>query len=261
MEKKAYLKNQTGQRIVGLFDLPKGRGQFPVVIICHGFKGYKEQRHLKTLAQQLAKNGIAAFRFDFTNEVGGSAGTIENIKFSQELIDLRSVIDFVSKQKFVNPTKLGLAGHSLGGQVILTYTPTDPRIKVLADLAGVTYRGAGDTNLEKGFRGKTDQIKQAGYFIVESRSKRKKYKIRFDFYTDLLKHDTLGQIKKINIPTLIIHGSEDSSVPLKHSQTAYKLLSQPKRMVIILGAPHTWKEPQHYKKINPIIVGWFKKYL
>ena len=44
---------------------------------------------------------------------------------------------------------IGLAGHSMGGQIVLTYAPTDPRIKVLADLAGVAYRGAQDTELEK----------------------------------------------------------------------------------------------------------------
>ncbi|OGY45399.1 MAG: hypothetical protein A2744_04310 [Candidatus Buchananbacteria bacterium RIFCSPHIGHO2_01_FULL_44_11] len=253
--RRVELKNNQGRKIVGLIDLPKNQGRSPVVVICHGFTGYKEEIHLKSLAQTLAKNGIAAMRFDFTNERGESDGTIEDINFSQELADLKSVIDFISYQGFIDPARIGLAGHSMGGQVALTYGPTDPRIKVLADLAGVAYRGAQDTELEKKLRGRADHFQKNGFLFIWG------YKIKFDFYTDLLKHDTLSQVKKISIPTIIVHGRTDRIVPLKHSQTVYEILREPKRLVVIDGMPHTWRQPIHYKKVNPLVAEWFKKYL
>lgn len=261
MKKRVIFRNKRNQKIFGILNIPKGKPPFPAVIICHGFKGYKEQLHLKTLAELLAKNGILTFRFDFGNGVGESYGKLEDIKFSQYLADLRSAINYISKQKFVDQKRIGLTGHSLGGQLILTYTPTDRRIKALADLAGVAYRGDGNTSLERNIVKQLPQVKKSGYFFISSKRTGKKYKIKIGYYYDLFKYNTPAQIKKIKVPTLIIHGSKDESVPISHSRLALRLLKSPKKMVIIRNAPHTWKQPKYYQQINPIVVNWFKKYL
>ncbi len=264
--KNITFKNKTGKKLAGILNIPKGRSPFPAVIICHGFKGYKEQGHLKSLAVELAKNGILAFRFDFGNGVGKSYGNLENIRFGQYLSDLRTAVDYLAKQKFIEKNKIGLAGHSLGGQLILHYSPTDKRIKALTDLAGVVFRGAGKTHIEKNIKSQMKEAKKLGYFFIYSDRLKKKYKIKIGYYFELLKYDTLAQIKKIKVPVLIIHGTKDKSVSLSHSNLAYKLLKQPKKLVLIPNAPHTWfgKEDsggKFQKKINPIVVDWFKKYL
>jgi len=266
MTKKVTFKNNKKQKLVGILNIPKGQGPFPAVIICHGFKGYKEQLHLKTLATALAKEKIVVLRFDFGNGIGESYGKLENITFTQYLGDLKSAVNYISKQKFVDKQRIGLAGHSLGGQLILTYAPTDKRIKVLVDLAGVVFRGGGKTHLEKTIKPQLERAKKIGYFSIESKRTGHKYKIKTRYYFDLLKHNTSAKIKKIKIPVLIIHGSQDETVDLAHPRLAYRLLKQPKKLVIIPGAPHTWRgrdDPggKFQKKINPIVVSWFKKHL
>lgn len=262
MQKRVILKNKQGKRIVGLWSLPvRGTPPFPAVIVCHGFKGTKDAVYLKTLAQALARRGIAAFRFDFTNEAGESDGSIEQISFAQKLKDVSAIIDYVSRQYFVDAKRIGLAGHSQGGQAVLHYAPTDRRIKAIVDLAGPTYRGAGNTGLEKTVKAQLAQAKKTGYFLIYSKSKKKVYKIRLGFYYEMMKFNTPAQIKKISVPTLIVHGSNDESVPLIHSKRAYDLLRQPKRLVIVDGAPHSWKQPKYYGKINSIVASWFEIYL
>lgn len=260
-QKKVIFKNKKNQRLVGIFNIPKTKPPYPAVIICHGFKGVMKANHLKSLASELAKNGILAFRFDFGNGAGQSYGKLEDIKFSQYLSDLKTAVDYLSKNKLVDKKRIGLAGHSLGGQLILQYAPTDKRIKVLADLAGVVIRGGGQTNLEKNVTLQLAEAKKTGYFQVHSKRTGKVYKIKLGYYFDILKFNTPAQVKKIKVPTLIVHGSKDKSVALKHSRLAYRLIKSPKKMVIIAGAPHTWREPKYYKKINPVVVDWFKKYL
>ncbi|MFA5021500.1 MAG: alpha/beta hydrolase [Patescibacteria group bacterium] len=261
MRKNISFKNRQGQKIVGVFNIPKTKPPYPAVIICHGFKGYKEQAHLKSLAAKLAASGILVFRFDFGNGVGQSYGQLEDITFSQYLFDLKTAIDYIYKNKLVDKNRIGLAGHSFGGQIILHYASSDKRIKVIADLAGVVFRGGGQTNLERHIILQLTEAKKTGYFVVTSKSTGKKYKIKIGYYFDILKHDTPAQVKKIKIPTLIVHGSKDESVPIKHARLAYKLVKGQKKLVIMPGVPHTWRQPKYYKKINPIIVGWFKKYL
>ena len=266
MTKKISFKNKSGHSISGVLNLPPGRPPFPAVVICHGFKGYKEQNHLKTLAIALAKSGVASLRFDFTNEVGESYGSIENIKFSQELGDLKSAIDYVCKQKFIKSDRIGLAGHSLGGQLVVHYAPTDKRVKALVGLAGSYIHGQGKTNLEKNAINQMAEAKKGGYFYIVSKRTGKKYKIKIDFYFDLIKHNTLAQAKKIKIPAMLIHGSKDSSVHISSSKIIYNILRQPKKIVEIQGAPHTWRgkdDPggKFQKQINQLAVSWFKKYL
>jgi len=261
MIKKISFKNRGGRRIVGIINLPKGKPPFPAVIICHGFKGYKEQIILKSLAEVLARAGILALRFDFTNGVGQSFGPLEDIRFKTGISDLRAAVDFLVKQKIVDDNRIGLAGHSLGGQMILYYAPTDRRIKVLADLAGVIQWGNNEIAQEIKVRKNFAAIKKAGYYLVESRGKKRKYKVKLSFIFDMFKINALGRIKKIRVPTLIVHGSKDESVPLCQSRRAYKTLIAPKKLVIIKGAPHTWRAPKFYQQINPEVTAWFKKYL
>lgn len=212
--------------------------------------------HLLSLARELAKNGILAFRFDFGNGIGESYGRIEDIKFGQYLNDLKAAVDFLSRQKIVDQKRIGLIGHSLGGQLIMHYAPSDKRIKAAADLAGVINRKA-----DFGRMYKYKEAEKTGYFIAYSRSKRRFLKIKFEYLKDLLNYNTVEKIKKLKIPVLIVHGTKDDSVPMIHSRIAYRLLSGPKKLAIIKNAPHTWKQPKYYKKINPVVTDWFIKYL
>jgi hypothetical protein len=261
MIKKVYFKNKKGQKLAGLFNIPKTKPPFPAVIICHGFKGVKETRHLSSLAGVLAKNGILSFRFDFGNGEGKSYGKLEDITFTQYLQDLKTAVDYVYKQKMVDKKRIGLAGHSLGGQLMLHYAPNDKRIKVLADLAGVVFRGGGHTNLERNVMRQLAEAKKTGYFKVYSKRTGKIYRIKIGYYFDILKYNTPAQVKKIKIPTLIVHGSKDESVELSHPRLAFKLLKGEKKLVIVPGVIHTWRQPKYYRKINPIVAEWFKKYL
>jgi len=69
------------------------------------------------MAWKMAQNGIVAFRFDFTDGLGESDGKMEDIKFTEELKDLKAVVDFVAEQDFIDEERMALAGHSLGGKL------------------------------------------------------------------------------------------------------------------------------------------------
>lgn len=267
MTKKISLKNKQGERIVALWDVPSGiKPPFPAIILCHGFKGYKEQLHLRTLAQALVSRGFVVLRPDFTDGVGESDGLLEDVRFSKELTDLGSVVDYLVKQKNIDPKRIGLSGHSLGGQLIFHYAPSDRRIKALAGLAGSYVRGRGMTSLEKNALSQASEAKKSGYFHIESKRTRKKHQIKIGFYYDLLRHDTLKEAKKITIPVLLLHGTADNSVRIESSKKIYQAVKGPKQLVLIKGAPHTWRgkaDPggKFQKMINPVVVDWFSKNL
>ncbi|MDO8510829.1 MAG: alpha/beta fold hydrolase, partial [Nanoarchaeota archaeon] len=139
-----YLSKKVG----GYFYLPAGEGPFPTVILIHGFGGGTHEPKNKFMCKTLAENGFAAFMFDFYNQPNGlSEFPIEETSVSLQLKILRAGTDFVAKQSFVDPTRIGLAGHSLGGMTVLLYTPTDTRVKAL-----VVQSGVSDFNTIKKFK-------------------------------------------------------------------------------------------------------------
>ena len=136
-EEKVFFKNKKGKKIVGILHTPKKEHihhKIPCVIICHGFTGFKEETWIVNLAKELEDHYIASLRCDFTNS-GESEGSWEGLKTSEEIEDLKSMIDYVENINFVDKDKIGVAGHSLGGLVSIVTASQDPRIKVLVTLS------------------------------------------------------------------------------------------------------------------------------
>ena len=87
----------------------------PLVLMLHGFTGWKEEEHLATLARALADVGIASVRWDAPGS-GESEGTFEDdYRLSSYVASVDSVIDWAGGG-FGN---IGIWGHSMGGFVAL----------------------------------------------------------------------------------------------------------------------------------------------
>ncbi|MDP6641850.1 MAG: alpha/beta hydrolase [Candidatus Nanoarchaeia archaeon] len=257
-EEKVSFKNKKGKKIVGILHTPKKEHihhKIPCVIICHGFTGFKEETHLVNLSKELEDYDIASLRCDFTNS-GESEGSWEGLKTSEEIEDLKSIIDYVEQIDFVDKNKIGVAGHSLGGLVSIITASQDFRIKVLVTLAAV------DDPKEKSIVWVKDmeKWKQIGYHIF-SNIKYIKIKIGYGFWTDLKKFSNSTNIKKVKVPLLILHGDKDKVVPLSHGEKIYKNANEPKLLRIIEGANHLFSGKAILALTVKYAVDWFAKYL
>ncbi len=92
-------------------------GKIPTVILSHGYNS--SYRCLCDLAESLAKNGIAAYCYDFC---GGSTKSISDGKTTEmsiatEQADLLCMLDFVRGQTTTDPDRVFLYGESQGGFV------------------------------------------------------------------------------------------------------------------------------------------------
>ena len=52
-------------KLSAVIQTPDAEKNFPIVIICHGFTGNKNETLLTNLANELEARGIASIRFDF----------------------------------------------------------------------------------------------------------------------------------------------------------------------------------------------------
>lgn len=67
-------------------------------------------------------------------------------------------------------------------------------------------------------------------------------------------------LQRVDAPTLLIVGAEDSSV-LELNQKAYAKLTGPKDLAIVSGATHLFEEPGTLEQVAQLATRWLKRYL
>ncbi len=196
MSEKFFLLNSNGKKIVGLADYQKKKA--PAVIICPGFKGVKEEKHLEEIARRLFRAGFSVFRFDFTQGMGESFGSIENITITQQLHDLKSVVNFVHENLNVESSRIGIVGHSLGGMVAILYAPSDKKVKAIASIAPVMkLENSPGLNQSLPFIMKWQK---QGFQTFHSSRTNSDVKVNYSFWEDGKKYDTRETIQKVKVP-------------------------------------------------------------
>ncbi len=139
---------------------PRYQVNSPLVLLLHGFTGHKGEAHIESLAELLAKNGFFAVRFDCSGS-GASEGTIENdYRFSNYLSDIGVVLDFVETLPNVDKNRVGIWGHSMGGQLACIFASMRPEIKSLCVISPPSIFILPNNDME--------QMRNSGFFEKES---------------------------------------------------------------------------------------------
>lgn len=110
-----------GQRLAGILTLPaKGQAQ-EVVVFSHGWGGNRNGPHnlLTHLSRQIAKRGVAAFRFDFRGR-GESGGATEAATLATMAEDLVAATSWCRSRGFAT---VHFSGICSGGNVIIGALP------------------------------------------------------------------------------------------------------------------------------------------
>jgi pimeloyl-ACP methyl ester carboxylesterase len=104
-----------GLLINGLMYSPSGAGPHPTLVICHGLPGNEKNLDL---AQAVRRAGWNAVTFNYR----GSWGSPGSFRFAQNLEDADAVLAYLrdpanSAKLGIDPRRIALAGHSMGGWV------------------------------------------------------------------------------------------------------------------------------------------------
>lgn len=126
-----------GERLLGVLHVPAGPGPHPIVVLLHGFPG--NERNFD-LAQALRRAGYATLVFHYR----GSWGVGGSYSWANVLADAAAVADAVRAPAFaaehrLDPDRLALAGHSLGGFTALMTAAADPSINAVVSIAAVDF--------------------------------------------------------------------------------------------------------------------------
>ena len=256
----------------------KNNSKKPIIIFCHGYKGFKDWGAWNLMAKQFADNNYCFIKFNFSYNGGTLKQPIDfpdleafgNNNYTKELDDLDFVINW-AESEFSNNSEFDvsniiLLGHSRGGGIVTIKAEEDSRIKNVISLAGVC-------DYENRFP-KDDAFeawkKEGVYYVVNGRTKQDMPHF-FQFFEDFSQNKERLDIKRavsnLKIPYLIIHGSADASVSIEE---AYKLNKwDPKSELKIIenadhvfNSKHPWEEkklPQQLKDVVEIVSAFILK--
>lgn len=129
--------------------LPKGEGPFPAVVLVHGSGPHDRDetigpnKPLRDVAWGLASQGIATLRYiKRTKEYGLNAAGKGPLTIQEESIeDALAAVALLQKEKRIDPKRVYVVGHSLGGFVA-------PRIASQAKVAGIVLLAGNARSLE-----------------------------------------------------------------------------------------------------------------
>jgi uncharacterized protein len=91
------------------------------------------------LADRFARAGIAVLRFD-DRGVGNSKGVLTSLE--TEFGDARAAFEWLEKQPEIDPKRVGLVGHSIGGTIVATVAARTQRAAFVVVLAGPGIPGS-----------------------------------------------------------------------------------------------------------------------
>ena len=223
----------------------------PIIIFCHGYKGFKDWGAWNIMADEFANAGFYFIKFNFSHNGGTVEQTIDfpdleafgNNNYTIELDDLDCVIGWVCSnsdlQKEGNINNISLLGHSRGGGIVTIKAEEDSRIKNVISLAGVS-------DFKRRFHLGTQEFvawEKAGVKYVENGRTKQQMPHYFQFYKDFHKNEKRLTIERavsnLKIPQLIIHGDSDTSIYIEEAKNLHKWNSNSK-LKIINGANHVF---------------------
>ena len=255
-----------GLKIYALLTIPNGKSPpagWPAIVFNHGYippAEYRTTERYVAYVDGFARNGYIVFKPDYRGH-GNSEGRPEGAYGSNAYtIDVLNAVASIKRlntasfwqaervqnlkedagqasmtdEKIVDPERIGMWGHSLGGFLTLRSMVVNKDIKAGVIWAGVVasypdllhrWRRGSPRPTMPGGRGSWRQSLQEKYGTPEENSK---------FWNSISANSFL---KDISGPLQLHHGTADASVPVEFSQTLEKQIKEAGKSVELYTYP------------------------
>jgi dipeptidyl aminopeptidase/acylaminoacyl peptidase len=247
-------RSKDGMEIEGLLTYPinyrEGK-KVPLVLNIHGgpagvyTEGYTGRSSVYPI-QAYAQEGYAVLRAN----PRGSSGYSKAFRFANrsdwggmDYEDLMTGVDHLIKLGVADPNDLYVMGWSYGGFMTSTVVTKTDRFKAASVGAGVpNLIGMLTTDIH-------DFI--PWHFEGEMHDNIEKY----------IKHSSLFHVNNVTTPTQVVHGENDTRVPIAQGYEFYRAIQRKgvdTEMIVYPRMPHGLREPKFIQHCGEAIMKWFK---
>ncbi|HKR51820.1 MAG TPA: alpha/beta fold hydrolase [Pseudonocardiaceae bacterium] len=243
-----------GLQLAGTVVLPEKPDR--AVVLVHGAGVDREEGGFFTrLAQGLASVGVASLRYDLRGH-GESGGRQEEVTLAAHLNDIRVAV--AQARETTGVSDISLLGTSFGGGLAAYYAAKQPdeltRLVLLNPQLNYKARyidqkphWSNDYLDDEA----AQMLREQGHISHRPGVKHGRALLNEVFW--LQPHTVLTEV---TAPTLIVHGTEDTFVPIVSSRTAAEQLVATRKLVEIDGAQHGFAVHDDPQYLNPQSQEW-----
>lgn len=231
----------------------------PVIIICHGFLGYKRWGFFPYLSERLAQAGFHVLTMSFSmNGVDENTGLFTKREYfrkntvSREIKDLESTCEYIRGKSFPLPVSTGgwgIVGYSRGASVAILVTPGIAEVRSL-----VTW--STPSRLDRYTERRKVQWKRDGSLVFQDSRSPVPLQLDYSYYEDIdanrQRFDLRQSVSRLNIPHLMVHGERDAAVTLNEAE---ELLRIPRfretKLEVIKDCGHAYGVTHPMQKTTP----------
>jgi uncharacterized protein len=229
----------------------------PAVVVLHGFKGFKDWGMFPPFAERLAQAGFTAVSPNLSGSGVDDAGEFTlperfgHNTFTAEIQDTRTILDALSRGELgvPPPPNLGLVGHSRGGGVSVLLASQDPRVQALVTWSAIA-------TVERWPPDERREWRQAGRLEVRNARTGQVLPLYTDVLDDIQRNgpelDIDAAAERIQMPWLLIHGTNDESVGFSEAELLKgSSSSKTTRLMPIEGGGHTFGAVHPWRSSTP----------
>ena len=269
VQQQILLENTKHQRpILGDVFYKQNGQKKPLVIFCHGYKGYKDWGAWNLAAASFAAQDLFFLKFNFSHNGGNRNELIDfpdleafgQNNYCLELDDLETVINWIQDSHYaseINLEDISLVGHSRGGGIVLIKAAENSCIKRVISWAGVSDYAARFPTGEE-----LEAWKETGVSYVENARTKQQMPHYYQFFENFKAHEARLTIQRavsaLSVPQLVIQGACDEVVlPQEarnlHAWNPQSTLSIIEGMNHALGAVQPWKKNQMPEDLAKVV--------
>ncbi|MGW4412823.1 alpha/beta hydrolase [Nonomuraea sp. NPDC004702] len=254
-EHEISFRTLDGQQLAGTLVTPDEPPEHAVVLVHGGGVTRHESGFFTRMARGLGEHSLASLRFDLRGH-GESEGRQEELTLSIILNDIRAALQHL--RETTGADRLSLLGTSFGGGISGYYAAHRPdevtRLVLLNPQLDYKKRTIDsrpfwhDDYLDEDV---ARQLSEQGSITFTPTLKHGRPLLNEVFW--LKPNTALGAIKA---PTLIVHGTRDTLVPIESSRSALPRFTAPCDLVEVQGAQHTFAVHNDPQYRNPQTQAW-----
>ena len=244
---------------------PDAKHPYPLVVQVHGGPSniwpYRLCASWHDWAQLLAASGYAVFLPNYRGSFGwGTEFAEANLgdMGGGDWQDIISGVDHLVREGIADGNRLGIGGWSYGGFMAAWAVTQTDRFRA-------AIMGAGISNWLS-FHG-TSEIPTWDTLYWHESSPPSQGGARGGPFQDQGKYLTfspISHVRRAKTPTLILHGRDDTCVPVGQAQEFYRALCDlnvPTELVVYPRQGHPILEKNHQRDLLTRVVGWFDRWL
>ncbi|KGF68222.1 osmotically inducible protein C [Hoeflea sp. BAL378] len=247
---RAEFDGHSGAKLAARLDLPAGAIR-AWALFAHCFTCSKDTLAAKRISGELAREGIAVMRFDFTG-LGSSDGDFASTNFSSNIEDLRAAADWLAEHYDAPEI---LVGHSLGGAAVLAIAGELASVRAVATIGAPSQA----SHVIGNFSEHVDEIKARGEAEVDLGGR--PFTIKRQFVEDVNAIGLAERIGSMKKALLVLHAPRDEVVGIDNASAIFTAARHPKSFVSLDGADHLLTEEADANYVARVIASWASRYL